>query len=78
MVELTESNLQLLILITYLVKFYSAWMKDKTLVENFLFMLLCKREKKGEKSSIKLLENNGYKVLDEQIKLNGYFILMTN
>ena len=38
-------------------------------------MLLRKRGKKGESTSIKLLEKNGYKVLDEQIKLNGYFFI---
>ena len=38
-------------------------------------MLVRKRGKKGERTSIKLLEKNGYKVLDEQIKLNGYFFI---
>ena len=38
-------------------------------------MLVRKRGKKGERSSINLLEKNGYKVLDEQIKLNGYFFI---
>merc|ERR1712127_246772 len=38
-------------------------------------MLVRKRGKKGERNSINLLEKNGYKVLDEQIKLNGYFFI---
>ena len=38
-------------------------------------MLLRKRGKKGEINSIKLLKKKGYKVLDEQIKLNGYFFI---
>ena len=38
-------------------------------------MLLRKRGKKGERTSIKLLEKNGYKILDKQIKLNGYFFI---
>ena len=38
-------------------------------------MLLRKRGQKGEKVSIYLLEKNGYKILDEQIKLNDYFFI---
>ena len=38
-------------------------------------MLLRKRGKKGEINSIKLLKKKGYKVLDEQIRLNGYFFI---
>ena len=38
-------------------------------------MLIRKRGKKGERNSINLLEKNGYKVLEEQIKLNGYFFV---
>ncbi len=38
-------------------------------------MLLKKRGRKGERNSIILLENYGYKILDEQIKLNGYFFI---
>ena len=55
--------------------FYLAWMEDKIVVEKLFFMLVRKRGKKGERSSINLLEKNGYKVLDEQIKLNGYFFI---
>ena len=38
-------------------------------------MLLRRRGKKGEKASIKLLEKNGYKILKEQIKLDGYLLV---
>ena len=38
-------------------------------------MLVRKRGKKGERTSIQLLKMNGYTVLDEQIKLNGYFFI---
>ena len=38
-------------------------------------MLLRKRGQKGEKTSVKLLEKNGYKVIDQQIKLNGFFFI---
>ena len=38
-------------------------------------MLVRKRGRKGERTSINLLEKSGYKVLDEQIRLNGYFFV---
>ena len=76
MIELTENNLPLLILITCLVIFF-IWLgwKIRLWWKNFLFMLVRKRGKKGERTSIHLLEKNGYKVLDEQIKLNAYFFI---
>ena len=76
MIELTENNLPLLILITCLVIFF-IWLgwKIRLWWKNFLFMLARKRGKKGERSFINLLKKNGYKVLDEQIKLNGYFFI---
>ena len=76
MIELIKDNLPLLILITCVVIFF-IWLgwKIRLWWKNFLFMLVRKRGKKGERSSINLLEKNGYKVLDEQIKLNGYFFI---
>ena len=76
MIELIKDNLPLLILITCLVIFF-IWLgwKIRLWWKNFLFMHVRKRGKKGERSSINLLEKNGYKVLDEQIKLNGYFFI---
>ena len=38
-------------------------------------MLLRKRGKKGEQNSIVLLEKNGYRVIEEQMKLNGSFFI---
>ena len=38
-------------------------------------MLLRRRGKKGEKASIKLREKNGYKILKEQIKLDGFLLV---
>ena len=38
-------------------------------------MLLRKKGKKGEINSIQLLKKKGYRVLDEQIRLNGYFFI---
>lgn len=43
--------------------------------KNFLFMLLRRKGKKGEKASMKLLEKNGYKILEEQIKLEGFLVV---
>tara|TARA_Y100001934_G_C11594559_1_gene424850 strand:- start:109 stop:444 length:336 start_codon:yes stop_codon:yes gene_type:complete len=38
-------------------------------------MLSRKRGKKGEITAIKLLEKKGFKILNEQINLNGYFFI---
>ena len=76
MIDLIESNSLLLTLIICVAIFF-IWLgwKIRLWWKNFLFMLLRKRGKKGERTSIKLLERYGYKVLDEQIKLNGYFFI---
>ena len=76
MIELIKDNLPFLILITFFVIFF-IWLgwKIRLWWKNFLFMLVRKRGRKGERTSINLLENNGYKVLDEQIKLNGFFYI---
>ena len=76
MIELIKDNLPFLIFIACLVIFF-IWLgwKIRLWWKNFLFMLVRNRGKKGERTSIKLLEKNGYKVLDEQIKLNGYFFI---
>lgn len=50
-------------------------MENKIVVEKLSFYACTKKRKKGERTSIKLLEKNGYKILDEQIKLNGYFFI---
>tara|TARA_B100000900_G_C20254991_1_gene583578 strand:+ start:77 stop:532 length:456 start_codon:yes stop_codon:yes gene_type:complete len=76
MIELIKDNLPLLILITCLAIFFT-WLgwKIRLWWKNFFFMLVRKRGRKGERTSINLLEKSGYKVLDEQIKLNGYFFI---
>ena len=76
MIELIEKNLLAILLILFLIVFF-IWLgwKIRLWWKNFLFMLLKKRGRKGERNSIRLLENYGYKVLDEQIKLNGYFFI---
>ena len=76
MIDLIENNLLLLTLIICVAIFF-IWLgwKIRLWWKNFLFMLLRKRGKKGERTSIQLLERDGYKVLEEQIKLNGYFFI---
>jgi len=76
MTELIENNYLLFAAIIIVVLFF-IWLGWKIRIwwKNFLFMLLRKRGQKGEKISIKLLEKNGYKILDHQIKLNGHFFI---
>ena len=38
-------------------------------------MLSRKRGNKGEKTSVELLEKNGFRILNKQIKLRGYFFI---
>ena len=73
-IDIIDNNSLLLVLIIFVVLFF-IWLGWKIRIwwKNFLFMLLRKRGQKGEKVSIYLLEKNGYKILDEQIKLNGFF-----
>ena len=76
MTDLIENNLLFfLLIISSIILFIWLGWKIRLWWKNFLFMLLRKRGKKGEQNSIMLLEKNGYKVLDEQIKLSGYFFI---
>ena len=76
MIELIKSNFLILIIVFILIIFL-IWLGWKIRIwwKNFLFLLLRKRGKRGEKYSVKLLEKNGYTILDEQIKLDGYFFI---
>tara|TARA_B100000700_G_C14509841_1_gene608047 strand:- start:79 stop:528 length:450 start_codon:yes stop_codon:yes gene_type:complete len=76
MLELLKNNLPSAILITFLIIFF-IWLGWKVRLwwKNFLFMLSRKRGKKGEITAIKLLEKKGFKILNEQINLNGYFFI---
>ena len=79
MLELLKNNLLFAILITFLIIFF-IWLGWKVRLwwKNFLFMLSRKRGKKGEITAIKLLEKKGFKILNEQINLNGYFFINGN
>ena len=76
MIELIKNNLLLLAVLTFAIVFF-IWLgwKIRLWWKNFLFMLLRKRGKKGERNSIKFLEKNGYKILDTQIRVSGYFFI---
>jgi len=76
MIDLQADNLIFLFLtlVAALLFIWLGW-KIRLWWRNFLFMLLRRRGKKGEKASIKLLEKNGYKILKEQIKLDGYLLV---
>jgi len=76
MIDLIKNNFLISLIFLFLVIFF-VWFgwKIRLWWKNFLFMLLRKRGKRGESASIELLEENGYKVLEEQIKLNGNLLI---
>ena len=76
MTDLIENNLLALLLIIFsIILFIWLGWKIRLWWKNFLFMLLRKRGKKGEQNSIMLLEKNGYRIIEEQMKLNGSFFV---
>ena len=76
MIDLLTGN-QIFLLLTLVAALLFIWLgwKIRLWWKNFLFTLLRRRGKKGEKASIKLLEKNGYRILKEQIKLDGYILV---
>ena len=76
MIDLLTDNLMFLFLALAAAALFmwQGW-KIRLWWRKFLFMLLRRRGKKGEKASIKLLEKNGYKILKEQIKLDGFLLV---
>ena len=76
MIDIIQKNLfiYLLIISSIIFLIWLGWRLRKWW-KNFIFFLSRIRAKKGERNSIKLLKANGYKILDEQIKLNGYFFI---
>ena len=53
-----------------LVLLWLGW-RLRTIWKNFLFSLIRRRGRIGENSGVKLLEKNGYKIIDSQIPLSG-------
>tara|TARA_B100000575_G_C23072840_1_gene618013 strand:- start:631 stop:1092 length:462 start_codon:yes stop_codon:yes gene_type:complete len=76
MSDLIENNLLLILAFTVSIAFF-IWLgwKIRLWWKNFLFMLSRKRGNKGEKTSVELLEKNGFRILNKQIKLRGYFFI---
>ena len=69
MTEILLNNEWLLIVFIILI-LYLGWRIRKAW-KNFLFFLIKRKGKKGESIAIKILEKEGYKVLEEQYSLDG-------
>ena len=76
MIDFFKENLIVLVvaLICALLLIWLGW-KIRLWWKNFLFMLLRRRGRRGEKAAIRLLKRNGYKILQEQIKLSGHIFI---
>ena len=70
-IDITNLFHQVIIAILIIIILYLGW-KIKSLYKNFLFYLLKRRGRKGEKKAIKLLKKNGYKILSSQKTIQGY------
>ena len=68
--DITNPFDQIIILIVIIVLLYLGW-KIRRTYKNFLFFLLKKKGKRGEKNAKKLLKKNGYKVVSSQHKMQG-------
>ena len=70
-IDITNLFHQVIIAILIIIILYLGW-KIKSLYKNFLFYLLKRRGRKGEKKAIKLLKKNGYKILSSKKTIQGY------
>ncbi len=68
--DITRMFDQIIIFILIVTLLYLGW-KIRRAYKNFLFFLLKRKGKKGEKNAKKLLKNNGYKILSSQHKMQG-------
>lgn len=68
--DITNPFDQIIILIVIIVLLYLGW-KIRRTYKNFLFFMLKKKGKRGEKNAKKLLKKNGYKVVSSQHKMQG-------
>lgn len=73
MINIDLNNLlhQILIILILVFLLYLGW-KIRRTYKNFLFFLLKRKGKKGEKNARKLLKNNGYKIISAQHKMQGF------
>ena len=76
MFDLIENNLLFFAALTFatISLIWLGW-KIRLWWKNFLFMMVRKRGKKGERNAIKLLQRNGYEILDAQVRLTGHFFV---
>ena len=68
--DITSLFDQIIIIILIIILLYLGW-KIRRAYKNFLFFLLKRKGKKGEKNAKKLLKNNGYKIISAQHKMQG-------
>ena len=68
--DITRLFDQIIIIIIIITLLYLGW-KIRRAYKNFLFSLLKRKGKKGEKNAKKLLKNSGYKILSTQHKMQG-------
>ena len=69
--DITSLFDQIIIIILIIILLYLGW-KIRRAYKNFLFFLLKRKGKKGEKNARKLLKNNGYKIISAQHKMQGF------
>ena len=76
MIDFFKENLIVLVvaLICALLLIWLGW-KIRLWWKNFLFMLLRRRGRRGERAAVRLLKRKGYKILQEQIKLSGHIFI---
>ena len=76
MFDLIENNLLFFAALTFATIFliWLGW-KIRLWWKNFLFMLVRKRGTKAERKAVKLLQKNGYEILDAQVRLTGHFFV---
>ncbi len=68
--DITRLFDQIILIILIITLLYLGW-KIRRAYKNFLFFLLKRKGKKGEKNAKKLLKNSGYKILSTQHKMQG-------
>jgi hypothetical protein len=76
MIDLLKDNIIFLfiVLIGALLLIWLGW-KIRIWWKNFLFMLLRRRGRRGERVAIRLLKTNGYNILEEQIRVEGHLYI---
>ena len=71
--ELNNIYHQIFLILLILFFLYLGW-KLRKLYKNFIFSVLKFKGKKAEKEAVKLLEKNGFKILEHQYRMNGFIL----